>query len=624
MKTLLQYIKNNAVKLVAASMMATAMSACDMDFRNTQAIDPEAAWGDQKMIEAYLTHIYSMMPGWNFVGEADEAIDADTNMSDFYKGNNLSVSNCGQNFNYDYIDRINFLLDELADVPTSVLTTEANNQIKAQALFWRAWVYWNSVREVGGVPLILHKQNADDLESLFVKRNTTSECMAQIIADLDEAINNLPDKWTGSDYGRIDRCAAMAFKGRVLLWYASPLFNRNNDQARWQAAYDANKAALDACLAAGHALLPDFSQIWLTDGSANTEAIMFRRYKYPDSYYGMEQLLPEPLTNGWACRQVPQLTSLLSFPLKDGSSMAIYPQNAGYNSNALDVERLQNDPAYNRQILETLINGMDPRFYASLSVPGADFPSAYVPAGQNLWTSMVKEEGGYTTMLHYQYGSYLGTAIYGCFYPKKGVTPDTDKSSSTYLGQNPWIEIRLAEVYMNLAECANELNSGSHNWNEALQNIAILRERAGIERGNGAIGFGLDCYNSLEGVRHLLINERLAEFNQEHKRWGDIRRWMLYDMLNEEKYFSNVFVVFNGSADDMSDFDFSSNMHDASTMDHFHLEYVENTKQIEVSHFNLSLNHWFSPIGDNTMAKNYNNDQSQQNNEWGGSFDPLQ
>jgi starch-binding outer membrane protein, SusD/RagB family len=54
----------------------------------------------------------------------------------------------------------------------------------------------------------------------------------------------LPGRWTNtSDWGRITSGAAAALKGRVLLTWASPIFNRNDDRARWERAYNANKAA---------------------------------------------------------------------------------------------------------------------------------------------------------------------------------------------------------------------------------------------------------------------------------------------------------------------------------------------------------------------------------------------
>ncbi len=614
-------IKKNLAKLAIVPLMA-GMTACQLDYENTSAIDPSGAWGSETMIEAYLTHIYGgMMPGWNFWGGgSDECIYPDENLSDFFKGINNTVGSRGVNFDYNYIDRINFMLKQLKDVPESVLSKQKNGEVKAQALFWRAWNYWSYVKSVGGVPLILEPQDVTNLESLYVKRSSTSECMTQILADLDEAISLLPDRWTGNDYGKIDKCTAMAFKGRVLLWYASPLFNRDNSKDRWEAAYKANKDAYDACLAAGYKLMPDFSQIWLTDGSANTEALMFRRYKYPDSSYGMQTLLPETLTNGYFCCGMPMLTTLIAFPDKDGNSLTIFPKNDTYNNKSLDVDRLATDPEYNEEMLKTLIEDMDPRFYASMSIPGGEFPSDFIPAGQYLWTSLVHTPGGFKSMLDKQFNIANTTSvIYGNFFPLKAVTPGTDKSTSTYLGQNQWIEIRLAEVYMNLAECAN----GCGKYTEALEYIAALRERAGINRGEGAIGYGLDRYASTEGVKHLLITERLAEFAQENKRGDDLRRWMRYDIYNDQEYVSNILVVLNDVNDSKYDFDFTRSIRDEETRKMFHLEYIKNIKTLDISKYDVPTNLWFSPIGETTMAKNYSDDKAMQNNEWGGTFDPL-
>ena len=219
------------------------LCGCDLDYTNTGAISPDNVWSDKTMINAFLTDIYgNMMPGWSYPQNGtDEAMNGNGDLGSYYRGQ-INIDNCGQGLGYGNIDKINFFLDQLENV--TVLTDEEKKQMRGQALFWRALDYWGKVWTVGGVPLILHFQDVTNIESLFVTRAKTSECVAQIIADLDEAIASLPDSWSGSDYGRIDKGIAMAFKGRVLLQYASPLFNRNNDQSRWQAAYDANQAAI--------------------------------------------------------------------------------------------------------------------------------------------------------------------------------------------------------------------------------------------------------------------------------------------------------------------------------------------------------------------------------------------
>lgn len=54
----------------------------------------------------------------------------------------------------------------------------------------------------------------------------------------------------------------MAYKGRIMLFMASPLFNPQNDLAKWEAAYKANKDALAFVKAHGKGLYPKYADIW--------------------------------------------------------------------------------------------------------------------------------------------------------------------------------------------------------------------------------------------------------------------------------------------------------------------------------------------------------------------------
>src|SRR5690606_5979051 len=136
------------------------------------------------------------------------------------------------------IRQINLFLDEIDE---HGLPEEVRNKLKGQMYFWRAWQYFDLVRLYGGVPLVLTAQNpvVTDGSELAVERSSSSETIEHILTDLDQAIALLPGKWDNANWGRITSGAAAALKGRVLLTWASPLFNRNDDQARWQAAYDA-------------------------------------------------------------------------------------------------------------------------------------------------------------------------------------------------------------------------------------------------------------------------------------------------------------------------------------------------------------------------------------------------
>ena len=435
-----------------------SLTGCDLDYTNTGAISPDNVWSDQEMITAFLTDIYgASMPGWPVnANNTDEGMNGPTDMSMYARGL-ITAENQGQGLGYGTIDKINFFLDHLEDV--DFLEPSVKNALKGQALFWRAWAYWGKVSAVGGVPLILHEQDVTNLPSLFVERSSTSACMTQIIADLDEAASLLPDTWTGNDYGRIDKGVALAFKGRVLLNYASPLFNPNHDNARWQQAYDANKAAVDFLKANGKDLYQgEFADIWYDE--RNCEVVMVNQYYYPDHTFGQNAIRPQPLTKDNANYNQAILPLLLAFPKKDGT-----PLN-------LDVNRLS-DPQYNAQFMTDFYLNRDPRFYATVFCPGTDYPSERL-TNARYWNAWVDcGDGTYSSMD--QFGEGFGGGYSG-YFQLKGV----DQSltiNTVYNAETDWIEIRFAEVLMNYGECANELNKND----EALDVLYKIRARAGIE-----------------------------------------------------------------------------------------------------------------------------------------------
>lgn len=580
----------------AAALSLLSLASCDLDYTNTGAISPDNVWSDQEMINAFLTDIYgSMMPGWPVsANNTDEGMDYPGVMSNNARGM-ITAENSGRGLSYTNIDKINFFIDhvETADF----LAQDVKDHFKGQALFWRAWDYWNKVSDLGGIPLILHEQDVTDLPSLFVSRNSTSECMAQIIADLDEAISLLPEKWTGSDYGRIDRGTAMAFKGRVLLHYASPLFNPNNDQSRWQSAYDANKAAVDFLKAKGKGLYEgDFADIWYDE--RNCEVVMVNQFYYSDHTFGQYAIRPDPLTKDNSNYNQAILPLLMAFPKKDGSPLE------------LDINRLS-DPEYNAQFMTDFYCNRDPRFYATVFCPGTDYPATDLLGNQNYWnTWTINSEGNYTSMAYNQTGKAIGNSRSG-YFQRKGL--DTSLTQST-LGdaETDWIEIRFAEVLMNYGECANELG----RTDEALDVIRQIRRRAGIEPGTGNYGI---VASTTPAIREVYYNERFIEFAYEGKRFSDLRRWKKYDRLNEIKYRSVLYPVIINPAD-IEGFDWTSSMYDADVRSKFRFDYIQTADGDTQYQFNYDLNHWFYPIAKGDLDRN---SKLEQNSEWGGTFNPL-
>lgn len=589
-------------KNILCSLLLILLCGCSLDYENTSVINPENVWKDKTMINAFLTDIYGrMMPGWPIsANNTDEGMNGPGDMSSFARGQ-ITIDNCAVSPGYGNIDRINFFLDQLETV--TVLTDDEKKLLRGQALFWRAWDYWGKVFSIGGVPLILHFQDVTNVESLFVTRNSTSECVAQIIADLDEAIADLPDQWTGSDYGRIDKGCAMAFKGRVLLQYASPLFNRNNDQSRWQAAYDANKAAVEFLESVGKGLYQgDFADIWYDE--QNCEVIMVNQFYYPDHAFDQKNIRPEPLTKDNANYNQAIYSLLMAYPKKDGTKLEV------------DLDRLATDEEYNDQFITDFYTNRDPRFYATIFCPGTTYPGATDVLTDNrkywnTWKKLVDANGDdyYQSMTL----DYLGVGIGGNssgYFQKKGL--DELTRTEVYNAETDWIEIRFAEVLMNYGECANEIG----NSDEALQVLYDIRKRAGIE---GDSNYGITATTQDE-IREAYINERLIEFAYEGKRFSDLRRWMRYDILNNMKYRASLYPVLKNNDYDPTTFPWDKDMYDDDVRKLFRFDYIECVDQDTQYMFNLDTNHWFYSIAKNVIDRN---SKFEQNNEWGGTFDPL-
>lgn len=180
-------------------------------------------------------------------------------------------------------------------------------------------------------------------------------------------------------------------------------------------------------------------------------------------------------------------------------------------------------------------------------------------------------------------------------------------------GQTDWIEMRFAELLMNYGEAANELGK----TNEAVQILKDIRKRAGITAGADG-SYGITATSTVD-IRELYIKERQAEFAFENKRFGDLRRWKRFDILNNQGARHGLYITLKEGASLPTPTD---NILSESVRSKFEARYIDNLDGDETFKFNFDLNHWFYaiPPGQISQSKNV----LEQNKEWGGSFDPLQ
>ncbi len=116
---------------------------------------------------------------------------------------------------YYIIGEANLAIDGITN--SSTITTGTKNQLIGEAKFFRAFMYLNLVNYFGDVPLTI---TADQVGSAFAARTPVATVQAQIIADLNDAVNKLPTAYVGisAQKARVNKYAAAALLARVYLY----------------------------------------------------------------------------------------------------------------------------------------------------------------------------------------------------------------------------------------------------------------------------------------------------------------------------------------------------------------------------------------------------------------------
>ncbi len=479
-------------------------------------VDEVTVYSNESTATQYLNFIYNLvMPMWPSNQSAATLPGPLHNISDDANGGSTpavingtltaeSVTDFygsgGTNNAYGYIRKLNILITSVNQSP---LTPEVKARINGQAYFLRAWVYFQLWKLYGGIPYLTHPQDWIS-EDLQVPRNKSSECVDSMLTDLSKC-SSLPSVWSNAaDKGRITKDAALALKGRILLYWASPQFNQNDaggviDATRWEKAYQANRAAYDTLTRDGYALYSSFSRIFFDAPIASDmEPILFRSYNGSTAtglYNSNENARPYSESSGSGGQtNNPTWNLVQAFPMKNG--LPITATGSGY------------DPVF-------FWKNRDPRFSATIVYNGALWQlSGKSGRKQYTYTGITEDKTRPT--------------VTG-FYTRKNIDSSLLAANSTY-GKTFWVELRMAEVMMNLAESANWTNRQS----DAYDMLKAVRKRAGIDAGTGSL-YGLAASMTKDSMQTVIMNERRVEFAFENKRYDDLRRTRTFDKLNGTK-----------------------------------------------------------------------------------------
>ena len=327
-------------------------------------------------------------------------------------------NNPGNRYGNDYsgISRTNTILTRIKTA--AGLTQGAIDSISGEALFLRAFYYYDLVTHYGGVPLQLEELSGAD--GAFLPRSTDVEVYNQIITDLTAAIPKLPVAVTFPQSGRASKGSA-----KTLLAYAY-MSKPTKELAK------AETELLDVTKM-NYALLPSYADVFALTNKNSRESIFEVQYKIGND--GQQ--------SDFAWRFIPKVTNSEVLLGIRGTSI-----RGGLSSGGWNVPT------------QELVNSYEP---ADQRLPASIQIAEGTQTGDNFTAETVKSPVGYTPTpgkaYHYFVNKYR--------HPPYTVEYNTDDN---------WPVFRYAGALLLLAECLVSENKAA----AALPYLNQVRRRAGL------------------------------------------------------------------------------------------------------------------------------------------------
>lgn len=545
----MKYLINKVEKyilIVFLSGMLIGLNSCSEDILELTPLDrisESAVFTDEVFLTNYVNGNYRGIrqhfspDAGGYIGLTDIGTFQDQTLSYSqsavqYREGNLT-SDLAENFtniqsegvdlwehSYEYIRRINVFFEKTEG--SNELDPDRLRILSGESAFQRAYIFFELLRNFGGVPLLVNSVGLDEAESTEVMRATYDEVAQFVLNELDRSADLLADE--DMESGRASRGAALALKARMLLYMASPLNNPSNDLTKWQAA----EAAHEAVFELGYNLHPDHEQLQ-REPLKQDEVIFGREFTIQN---GTES---RALGRAWGYnydfwpsgfdarqKQVPTQRFVNMHQMTNGE----YPYlDDNFTVNEASGYNPQN-PFVNR----------DPRFYLNVLYPGSpvniidggrstqrtyeywedanpdipnENPNQVDPINGQVLFDFGRDSRSYWVEGRSPFHWNIQTGyIYNKLLDFSGprANPDHDFNNVTTF-------IRLAEMYLNYAEIQIALG----NEDEARNYINMVRARPSVNMPPiSATG---------EQLVEIYRNERAVELVLEDHRFWDLLRW---------------------------------------------------------------------------------------------------
>ena len=451
----------------------------------TVSYSETVAWSSESSLDMYVTYLYKPLNGLSNFSSLS-LTDGYTDLVKYGNGvpqtwsahnkillqqntitsDNNPMSSWGL---YTDIFRENVFLRD-AGIYGSKFNEDFLNTRIAEIRFIRAVNYARMIRIFGGV-ILRDETNGVDSEGEKAKaRATEAESWDFVLKDLEFAAKHLPKEWDSKWDGRLTKGAAYAYMCRTALF-----------AKRWDIAIT---AADEIKKLNKYDLMDEYKDVFKVAG--NKEIIFSIAYKIPDMPHYFDRYFAPDGKQGIR-RAVPTSELVDSYDMADGTPFSWSGSMA-------------KDPYV----------GREPRFYASIIYNGATWKE------KTIYT-YVDAENGFAAYRDNMNPGEKQT-VTGYFirkYLQENNTEFDDKGSDQF-----WIEMRYAEVLLNLAEALAEQDYAK-NQDDALEALNEVRRRVDLPERTTQEAPDKDSFMK------LLRKERICELAFEGFRYWDLRRWRL-------------------------------------------------------------------------------------------------
>lgn len=549
--------------MLAAGVVASA-GCTDIEDYPDGRMEFEDIFQNPKMVGAYMNECYvdAVNSYSDFYGDktylasaCDEAHDTDdATGGTMYKWNNGFTTPFVTPWEHKYskpsemrlqewsfygaIRRCNIMIER---VETAAIRLDSDREsYRGEARGLRSYYYLSLIRNYGAVPLVLDNTSeaVDDWSN--ARKATYGQVVRQILKDCAEVVGYDPDnlqgsyKWGGDKkiegnrslgwtsgstdaaMNRWNKAMSAGVMSEAALYAASPL--NNDGTLGWEEAAQICKEALDGCLNNGYKLVDrapvgDFAKTSYnaydyffissidTKGANDTESIIYSRNRH-DAW----QFCGLPTTDGQSRAGACPTQELVDcYETLQGNIPVLGYSDADHlnpivNPAMAAGEYDPQNPYANR----------DPRLQASIYFHGAPLIHSDPAKG-----TVDISEGG-NCMVSPTSVRYTRTG----YYIRKHSSPSSSRNGN----DDGWVRrMRLAELYLNFAEAANEANGPDFKYGDMSARDAVNAVRARV--GMPQLPAGL----SADEFRVRVRNERRVELAYEGHRFYDVRRWKILD-----------------------------------------------------------------------------------------------